>query len=175
MTHTIRIALHGLARTGKDSVGRVLISLVPGLTRVAFGDLIKQDLDPVIREHFGFSAFTEINEEKELIRPVLVAWGYANHASIERRFFATLPALAVNTRIFRARECELWGAAGGVVWEVVRPGAIAAEPQELKELEECRSRGLITRVVRNHGTLEDLRAEVARVLALDYPQYKETP
>lgn len=168
-TEPIRIALHGLARTGKDSVGRILMEAIPSLKRVAFGDIIKGDLDEVIRKHFGFSAFTEINEEKEIIRPVLVHWGYANYASIERRFFEALPLHAVNTRIFRARECEHWVKAGGVVWEVLRPGAMPAEPKELEELTECRDRGFITRSIANFGTLDDLRNVVLAALRRDYP------
>jgi hypothetical protein len=165
----LRIALHGLARTGKDTVGAMLREMVPSLKRVAFGDIIKGDLDDLVRKHLGFSAFTENDEQKKQIREVLVHWGYANYTSVERRFFDSLPLHAVNTRLFRAREAELWIQAGGVVWEVVRPNTKPAEPREMIELQECRDKGFITANIWNGGTLDDLRVQVLRAVRTHYP------
>lgn len=160
----LRIALHGVAGVGKDEVGKILVSKY-GMTRVAFGDLIKADLDPLVREHLGFSSFTEDREQKAKIRELLVHWGYTNYESIERRFFSTLPERAVNTRIFRARECEQWRERGGVVIEVTRPGCAAAEPNEARELEDCWARGLIDAIIHNTGNLNDLEDAVAAVVS----------
>ena len=76
----IRIALHGYARTGKDSAGKVLMQLCPQMKRVAFGDLIKEDLRSLVETHLGIDPFTEDDNQKRVIRDVLVAWGYANYA-----------------------------------------------------------------------------------------------
>lgn len=160
----IRIALHGYARTGKDTVGRILMDEVAGMQRVAFGDIIKGDLDELVRNHLGFSAFTENDVEKKRIREVLVHWGYANYESIEHRFFSALPLLAVNTRLFRPREAELWIKSGGVVWEVTRPGTEPVEPREAAELLACREAGYISRVVANDGSIDDLRVRTLDAL-----------
>lgn len=155
----LRIALHGYAGVGKDEVGKILVAKY-GLTRVAFGDIIKADLDALAREHLGFSAFTQDREQKARIRELLVHWGYTNYESIERRFFSTLPEQAVNTRIFRARECEQWRARGGVVIEVTRLGTGPAEPNEERELAECFRLGLIDDTIANDGSLADLERQV---------------
>jgi dephospho-CoA kinase len=157
---TLRIALHGYARTGKDTVGAMLVN--KGLTRVAMGDIIKADLDGLVQQHLGFSAFTQDDVQKKRIREVLVHWGYANYESVERRFFDNLPERAVNTRIFRVRECERWVQLGGVVWEVWRPGFGPAEAKEAEELDACRRAGLIARQITNDGDLSALAEEVDR-------------
>lgn len=160
----IRIALHGLSRTGKDTVGTIIRSFFPQMRRVAFGDIIKADLDQLIFDHFGFSAFTENDNEKAIIRSMLVHWGYANYQSVERRFFRDMPIFAVNTRIFRVREAKLWKQAGGVVWEVTRPCTTPAEPNEALEIATCRAEGLIDAVLENDGTIESLKTRVCALL-----------
>ena len=153
-----RIALHGYARVGKDEVGKILASRY-GLGRVAFGDLIKSDLDELIHRHLGFSAFTTSDEQKAKIREVLVHWGYSNYQSIEKRFFDALPERAVNTRIFRARECSLWRERGGKILLVKRPGYNAAEPKEREELDQCIAAGLIDGVVHNDLDIKHLETQ----------------
>ena len=154
-----RIALHGYARVGKDEAGKVLASRY-GLERVAFGDLIKGDLDAIVQKHCGFSAFTQNDTQKSQIRELLVHYGYAAYQSIEARFFGNLPSRAVNTRIFRARECLLWRQRGGKILLVKRDGYGPAEPKEKEEVEQCIAAGLIDGVVHNCGDLEYLGNEV---------------
>jgi hypothetical protein len=159
----MKIALHGYARTGKDTVGRILQKIDPRFHRVAMGDLIKRDLDPLVRAKLGFSAFTENDAEKKIIRNVLVHWGYANYASLldELMAWAAEHTHVINTRIFRVQECERWIAEGGVVWEVVRPGHGPAEPKEQEELTLCRNRGLISSTIFNCAG-EDVLETVVR-------------
>jgi hypothetical protein len=159
----MRIALIGYARTGKDEVGKILVNRF-GLTRVAFGDLIKADLDSLVRKHLGFSAFTEDDAQKNQIRGVLVHWGYANFASLERRLYETLPVNAVNTRIVRLAECHRWRKAGGVIWWVRRPGKGPAEPKEAEELKAVEAAGLIERQIINMGSLAELEDQVVRAM-----------
>ena len=43
--------------------------------RLAFADELKKDVDQFLVEKLGISAFTEVTEEKEIIRPMLTTWG----------------------------------------------------------------------------------------------------
>ena len=69
----------GVARSGKDTVIKAFLQRFADLgiyaKRYAFADELKKQLDPFLRMHLGISAFTEEQKEKELIRPILLAWG----------------------------------------------------------------------------------------------------
>lgn len=157
-----RVAFTGYARSGKDACGKVLIQ--QGYKRVAFGDIIKRQLDPVIRVHFGFSAFTESDEEKKKIRGTLEHWGEDNYDAIFKEFFETLPELAVNTRLVRAREAEEWVKQGGVIYEVSRPGCVAETNFAERMMNEMWLSGLVAGTIINDGTLEDLERQVIDLL-----------
>jgi hypothetical protein len=69
----------GVARCGKDTLGKHLISKLnksgfPAMN-ISFAMELKRDLEPFLKEKLNVSAFTEINSEKDLIRPILVCWG----------------------------------------------------------------------------------------------------
>jgi len=73
------IGITGYARTGKDTFfnrsKRILEKEGQKATRLAFADALKKELDSLLVKHTGISAFTEDNEYKELIRPLLVTYG----------------------------------------------------------------------------------------------------
>lgn len=145
-----------------------------GWVRHCPGDSIKAIFDPVVREHLGFSAFTEDATQKEQIRPLLVHGGQSLYEPIFRRYFAEVDALlaegerVINTRLFRVEEAQRWAERGGQIWEVRREGNPPKEPEEARSLEEIREAGLIDMTVFNGGTLEqwqqlcDLLAEEHR-------------
>ena len=156
----LRIALVGSPRTGKDEVGKILVKN-HGFSRVAYGDYVKRDLDPLIREHFGFSAFTEVDEEKNKIRGVLLHWGTDNKDSITRRLYANLPPRAVNTRAIRFNEVKEWHDRGGLVVEVFRPGFTGCGPaEEEAEVKAVADAGLIDHTICNMGSVIDLEDHV---------------
>lgn len=159
----IRIALHGYARTGKDEIGIRLQNRL-GLVRVAFGDIIKLQVDPICKRYLGFSAFTTDRTQKAQIREFLVHWGYANYQNILDELMKKLPGRCINTRIFALEEAVEWTNKGGVIVEVKRPGVRAAEPMEKLELKRCRERNLIKYVINNNGSLEDLDRKVGRLI-----------
>lgn len=136
-----RIALAGYARVGKDTAADALKGI--GYQQVSFGNLIKRRLDPVILKYCGFSAFTEVDEEKKKIRGFLEQGGEAMYDSLMEEFFRSLPDRAVNSRIVRTREAEKWIATGGVIVEICRPGKGPATDWERDRLEELRETGLI--------------------------------
>lgn len=174
----IHIAFAGYAGSGKDTAALRLIER--GFKRVCFGDIIKRQIDPLIQEHLGFSAFTEDREQKTLIRGVLEQWGDANYEKIGEEFFRDLPPLAVNTRLVRVREAEKWVDGGGIILVVNRPGVEPSskwEEQCLKELVDwCRRlRPQSATGVHNGSTPEDLHALVDNLVLSYFPHYATLP
>ena len=76
------IGVGGLARAGKDTLSRCLKKVIEDdfgceVEIVHLADKLKSDLDKLIACNFHFQVFTEENSQKELIRPILVAYGEA--------------------------------------------------------------------------------------------------
>jgi hypothetical protein len=73
------IGIAGKARTGKTTLANGFKKQLEGLginSRVyAFADQLKGDLDEFTMAKLGISAFTEDNEDKKVIRPLLQCWG----------------------------------------------------------------------------------------------------
>lgn len=70
------LGLCGIARCGKDSFADFLVQNYPDtFKKASFAYEIKKDLDLFLTEKLGISAFTEDAKEKEIIRPMLIAWG----------------------------------------------------------------------------------------------------
>ncbi|NDB30745.1 hypothetical protein EB151_14500 [archaeon] len=73
------IGISGFARSGKDTFYRSCSSLLSSrgesVKRYSFADALKQELDSVLIKYTGISAFTEKDEEKNIIRPLLVTYG----------------------------------------------------------------------------------------------------
>jgi molybdopterin-guanine dinucleotide biosynthesis protein len=68
------IGISGSARSGKDTLCRALIRKFKKMNKKVerlsiAGDLIKKDLNSLIKNVAGIDTFTENTEEKELIRP----------------------------------------------------------------------------------------------------------
>lgn len=161
----LRIAFHGYGRAGKDTAGEALLEAIPGMVRVALGDYIKRDTRDVILQYTGIDVYACTDEQKEMVRGFLVEAG--NH-----RYRQYLDELlrevnrhlhVVNTRIFRVEECQAWVDSGGVIYEVLRPGNGPKEPQEARQLEAARERGLIRGVLVNDSTVEAFKAKVRAV------------
>jgi hypothetical protein len=155
------IALTGYAGSGKDEAAKALIEI--GYERRCFGDIIKGQVDSLVQQHFGFSAFTENRAQKPLIRRTLESWGEDNYDAIFRQFFDSLPELAVNTRLCRAREAREWLARGGVVVHVQRIGCEAETPWSAAQVDELEREGLITHTIHNNGTKEFLRKVILEI------------
>lgn len=69
----------GVARCGKDTFAKFLKEKITrtgfSAVKTSFADELKKEMDEFVYDKFGFSAFTEIDEEKDLIRPLLVSYG----------------------------------------------------------------------------------------------------
>jgi len=71
--------ISGVARCGKDTLAAHLIDKLEKAklpcVRSAFADALKRDLDDFTKQKLSISAFTEKTNEKNIIRPLLVAYG----------------------------------------------------------------------------------------------------
>ena len=72
------ISLGAYGRAGKDTFYLIAKNILEkngyNSIRMAFAEEVKRDLDPFLKEKVGISAFTENTEEKNLIRPFIVAY-----------------------------------------------------------------------------------------------------
>jgi hypothetical protein len=152
------IAFVGFGRVGKDTAAEPLIAA--GYNRVAFGDIIKRHLDPVIRKYFGFSAFTEATEEKQKIRRTLESYGEDAYDVIFSEFFDNLPVTAVNVRLCRLREATEWVRRGGILVRVFRPGVGPETEWSARVNKDLEDSGLIHSTVINDGSVEELQLKI---------------
>lgn len=155
------VAFTGFARAGKDVAAQCLID--SGYKRVAFGDIIKKQIDPMVQQHLGFSAFTEDDSLKIRIRPLMELWGDLNYFGVMREFFDTLPERAVNTRLVRTQEAAEWRKRGGIIVHIKRPGSKPASNWEQDRLWELYNASLIDRVIENDGDVEALWSKILQL------------
>ena len=76
------IGLCGFARSGKNSFSDFVIDLrmeekadLLKVMSTSFAYALRKDLDSFLLDKLNISAFTEDPKEKEIIRPMLIAWG----------------------------------------------------------------------------------------------------
>tara|TARA_B100000579_G_scaffold437980_1_gene470486 strand:- start:5578 stop:6168 length:591 start_codon:yes stop_codon:yes gene_type:complete len=70
------IGVAGVARAGKDTFFKYISECVDvSISRIAFADELKKDLNNFMKAKAGISPFTNVTEEKNIIRPMLVAYG----------------------------------------------------------------------------------------------------
>ena len=86
------IGIAGAARAGKDTLCRALTRefLKKGVLAVRksiAGDTVKGDLQELIERKFKLDSFTEVTEEKEFMRPLLVEYGKMQRAKTQGRYF----------------------------------------------------------------------------------------
>lgn len=75
----IIFGISGVARCGKDTLANYLSEKLEKdgypCVRLSFATALKHDLDSFLKEKLNISAFTNIDREKEIIRPLLVSYG----------------------------------------------------------------------------------------------------
>lgn len=87
------IGISGAARSGKDTLCRGLIRVLRenynlcGIRKSIAGDQVKRDLKNVLQENVKIDSFTEKNDEKEYIRPLLIEYGKLMRNQTEGRYF----------------------------------------------------------------------------------------
>jgi hypothetical protein len=75
----IVIGIGGMARAGKDTFVKIAKNILKdngySSVKLAFADPLKEEIDPFLKQHYNISAWTDDTEEKNIIRPYLVAHG----------------------------------------------------------------------------------------------------
>lgn len=88
------IGLGGVARAGKDTFAAILEMKLQqaGKTvkKIALAGPLKQHCDKFLKDNLGISAFTQVPEEKLIIRPFLVWYGDAQRKLTEGKFWTNL-------------------------------------------------------------------------------------
>lgn len=74
------VALSGNRSQGKDTLFLCLRKLSSEFARFAFADRLKEDLEELLSYQFGVDVWSATGEGKELIRPILIAYGCAHRA-----------------------------------------------------------------------------------------------
>lgn len=98
------IGISGVARCGKDSLAGALQCLIEDELKrecqiLSFASTLKNDIDNFIESKTGISAFTQDTEEKNFIRPLLVAYGMTMRTMNENYWILKLePFLKANER-----------------------------------------------------------------------------
>jgi len=74
------IAIGGLARSGKDTLARGFADIIKEdfgceVKIYSFASPIRNQLSNLLKEYYDISPFTEDNDEKLIIRPIMVAHG----------------------------------------------------------------------------------------------------
>lgn len=86
------IGIAGAARAGKDTLCRALIREfakinINAVRKSIAGDTVKSDLQELLERKLKLDSFTEITEEKEFMRPLLVEYGKMQRAKTQGRYF----------------------------------------------------------------------------------------
>jgi hypothetical protein len=88
------IGITGVARSGKDTFYSVLAKYFEnkGLKadRLAFADDLKKELNPFTIEKFKIDLTKCTNEEKEVIRPLMVSYGKCRRSQTEGKYWTSL-------------------------------------------------------------------------------------
>jgi hypothetical protein len=173
------IGLTGFARSGKDSVAKVLVEHY-GFTRVAFADKIKDllvEMDPILENGHHLSSMLEdygweLTKAKPEVRRLLQSLGVGarkifgdNHWVVEATKNLDRTANYVITDVRFINEA-VWvkDVFGGPIWRVERPGVGPinnhVSENELNDYPvDC--------IFINNGALEDLEAMIkARMVGL---------
>jgi hypothetical protein len=88
------ISISGSARSGKDTLFQCLSDILAkhniNVERFGLADELKADLDGFLRQRLGISAFTTDPAEKDLIRPLMVAYGKIKRIQTKGQYWVGL-------------------------------------------------------------------------------------
>jgi len=139
------IGISGVARSGKDTFcllsAKRLNKSKQAVMRCAFADNVKADLHQLLIKKAGISAYTNIDKEKELIRPLLVAYGSDLMRKVDEDYWikrleltvkaaSQIDATAFITDVRYMNEVEWIKKQGGKIIHITKKGTKPANEQE---------------------------------------------
>ena len=142
------IGICGYARSGKDTFfarsSKYLNENGFNVKRYAFADALKSEVDPLLSEYVGISAFTEKDIEKEIIRPLLVTYGTEIRRKLDPSCWIEKITPSVNEDLLKdnyvfitdvrfENEAQWIKSQGGLMVYVEREGIKPANHEERKQ------------------------------------------
>lgn len=98
------IGITGVARSGKDTLYSLLEKKLKKVNiktkRYALADHLKHDLRDFVLKRFEIDIYSANLEEKELIRPIMVAYGKAKRMQTQGRYWIELLNNKINEKDF---------------------------------------------------------------------------
>lgn len=165
----ILVGLHGRANSGKDTVA----ALLPATRSIGFADplygalsaILDVDVETLKDRDFKEAEIPWVGKSpRQMLQSMGTAWGREMIREdiwllIARRRIEAGGSFVVVRDVRFDNEAEMILGMGGEVWEIDRPGAETCVPHAS---EGGISRDLVSRVIRNTGTLRDL-ADAVRI------------
>jgi len=116
------IGLSGAARSGKDTFYKLFSKVLRGkilCKRLAFADELKGDLRPLLLRKFNIDPLDANDAEKDLIRPLLVAYGTDLARNIDREYW--IKKISKKIKANKVKDPEHWDKTIFVVTDVRYP------------------------------------------------------
>jgi hypothetical protein len=172
------IGLSGYSRSGKDEVAKILVEDY-GFIRVAFADKIREllyEMNPIVDTHYHLKSLVDAYGWDEVKRRPQVREMLQNIGLGARTLFGDMfwvnqtmdsSVLAnsdiVVTDVRFINEADTLKLNGGQIWRIKRPGVDAVNGHVSEhELDGYK----VEMILKNEGTLDDLRELVRRRMAL---------
>ena len=146
------IGISAVAGAGKDTVFTLMSKEFQKTgynpLRFAFADRLKKNIDPFLTNHLGIGAFTRVDYEKDIIRPLLVAYGETMRGAVEDYWVDVVEEqmflfkeqhdkrdarmMAIVTDVRYENEARRLKNLGGKILHIERDGVVAPNESEKK-------------------------------------------
>ena len=98
------VGIGGCARSGKDTFAAILEMMLQkagkSVKKVSLAEPLKKQCDSFLTNNLGISAFTQVTEEKNIMRPFLVWYGDAQRKRTDGRYWVDLAEKVINETDF---------------------------------------------------------------------------
>ena len=99
------IGLCGVARSGKDTLCEAMIRVLSNYNirgkRFAIADELKKQLSPFIMDQFGIDIYKCTDEEKTLVRPLMLEWGLIHRNRTKGKYLTNILQIDIDIDLGR--------------------------------------------------------------------------